>query len=87
MKQTDSSFGYLLPRDLQVEFYGPQVVDVHSDHLRHGSKQLLGLADHTAHQHVSCQALQLRHLMEPSRVTTDELLLFPSCYFVLNYLP
>lgn len=47
----------LLPRDLQVEFDGPQVINVHSHHLRHGSKQLLGLADHAAHQHVSGQAL------------------------------
>lgn len=58
---------YLLPRDLQVEFDGPQVVDVHSDHLRHGSEKLLGLTDHAAHQHVSGQALQLCHLMEEQR--------------------
>lgn len=53
----------LLPRDLQVEFDGPQVINVHSHHLRHGGEQLLGLADHAAHQHVSGQALQLRHLI------------------------
>lgn len=53
----------LLPRDLQVEFDGPQVVHVHSHYLRHGGKQLLGLADHAAHQHVGGQALQLRHLI------------------------
>lgn len=53
---------HLLPRDLQVEFDGPQVVDVDGHHLRHGGKQLLGLTDHTAHQHVRGQALQLRHL-------------------------
>lgn len=57
---------YLLPRDLQVEFDGAQVVDVHSHHLRHGGKQVLGLADHAAHQHVSGQALQLSHLIRPT---------------------
>ena len=54
---------HLLPRDLQVEFDGPQVVNVHSHHLRHGGEQLLGLTDHAAHQHVSGQTLQLRHLI------------------------
>lgn len=54
----------LLPRDLQVEFDGPQVINVHSHHLRHGSEQLLCLTDHAAHQHVSGQALQLCHLIE-----------------------
>lgn len=53
---------YLLPRDLQVELDSPQVVDVHSHHLRHRREQVLGLADHAAHQHVSGQALQLGHL-------------------------
>lgn len=61
---------YLLPRDLQVEFNGPQVVDIHSHHLRHGSKQLLGLTDHTSHQHVSGQTLQLCHLMRPETTST-----------------
>lgn len=52
----------LLPRDLQVELDGPQVVHIDRHHLRHGGKQLLGFADDAAHQHVRGEALQLRHL-------------------------
>lgn len=70
--------GYLLPRDLQVEFNGPEVVDVHSHHLRHGSEQLLGLTDHAAHQHVSGEALQLRHLIAPHTASIKHLVSYNS---------
>ena len=64
---------YSQPGDLQVEFDGAQVVDVHGHHLGHGGEQLLGLADHRAHQDVGGQPLQLRHLEGERFTTTSKL--------------
>lgn len=61
---------YLQPDDLQVQFDGAQVIDVHSHHLRHGSEQVLSLTDHTAHQHMSGKSFQLGYLRKSHQELT-----------------
>ena len=62
MNEQMNTWPHWLPCDLQTEFNGPQVVDVHGDRLRESSIQVLGLARHGPYDHVIGQALQLRYL-------------------------
>lgn len=54
----------LLPSDFQVQFDGAKVIDVNSQHLRPGCKQLFGLTGHTADQEVGCQPFDLCDLVK-----------------------
>lgn len=54
----------LLPSDFQVQFDCTKVIDVNSQHLGSGCKQLFGLTRHTAHQDVSCQSFEFGDLVE-----------------------
>lgn len=59
------------PGDLQVQLHRAEVVDIHGERLGKWAEQVEHFAGHTAHHHVIGQALQLRHLDNQNKQTSE----------------